>query len=247
MKPLRKQMLASGILLCLSMLLFLGTTIAYFTSKREISNTLTAGNVYVELTEAAVKADKEGNLVEDKTKPRIVGTEVETIHDYGTVFPGQIIHKDPTIKNTGSQSAWIAAKVTITDGAGDIHRIMGFDGYDGIDITMILDGGLLEEKIHVGSWNGHENVWYNDDFAMIQVPDRAEDKYDFYFFVQSALVSDESFTVFDTLTIPGYLSNQQLQELTDFKMTVRAFAVQTNGLENCYKAMKMAFPDYFTF
>ena len=128
MKPLKKQLIASGILLCFSMLLFLGTTIAYFTSSKEVSNTLTAGNVYVELTEAAVKADKEGHLVEDKTKSRIIGTETETIHDYGKVFPGQMIHKDPTIKNTGNQNAWIAAKVTITDGTGDVHKIMGYEG-----------------------------------------------------------------------------------------------------------------------
>jgi len=247
MKQLKNKLLVCNILLCVSILLLVYTTVAYFTDHKEISNTLTAGNVSIELSETAVKPDDAGNLIKDETLPRIVGRETETQHDYGKVSPGQIIHKDPTVKNTGNEMAWVAVKVTLTDGAGDLHKIMGFDGYDGVDITTILTGGLLSQRIHVGTWNGQHDVWYNDNFAMFQVPSRREGTYDFYFFVSAPMEEKQSVTIFDTLTIPGYWDNSQLQELIDFKITVRAFAVQTTGMGTCFEAMQNAFPDYFTF
>ena len=247
MKSLKNKLLVCSIMLCVSILLLVYTTIAYFTARTEISNTLTAGNVSIELTEAAVKPDKSGNLIKDETAPRIVGRPTETVHDYGNVSPGQFIHKDPTIKNTGNQKAWIAAKVTLTDGAGDLHKIMGFDEYDGVDITTIIEGGFLNQKVHVGEWNNHQNVWYNDNFAMFQVPSRAEGTYDFYFFLSAPMEGNKSITIFDSLIIPAYWENSQLQELIDFKITVRAFAVQTTGMGTCFEAMQKAFPTYFAF
>jgi predicted ribosomally synthesized peptide with SipW-like signal peptide len=247
MKLLKNKLLVCNILLCVSILLLLGTTIAYFTDRSEFSNTLTAGNVSITLTEAAVKRGDGGHLVEDASKDRIKGTSDAVVHDYGTIFPGQEIFKDPTIKNVGSEDAYIAAKLTVTDGAGDIHKVLGFDGYQGLDITLLLGGGVFDEAIHVGNWNGHQNVWYNDHYAMVQVPNMVEGRYDFYFFFNAALAEDEEALLFDSMIIPAELDNSHLQEFTDFKMTVRAFAVQTGGLENCYDAMTKAFPSYFSF
>lgn len=247
MKLLKNKLLVCNILLCISILLLIGTSLAYFTDRTEFTNTLTAGNVSISLTEAAVKKNAAGHLVEDTSKERIKGASEATIHHYGVVFPGQEIYKDPTVRNTGSEDAWVAAKLTITDGTGDIHKVLGFSGYEGLDLTLLLSGGVFDESIHVGNWNGHENAWYNDRFAMVQVPNMAEGRYDFYFFFNTALASDEEITLFNSLMIPPYLNNDQLHEFVDLQMTVRAFAVQTGGLENCYDAMTMAFPSYFTF
>ena len=247
MKLLKNKLLVCNILLCVSILLLLGTTIAYFTDRSEFTNTLTAGNVSISLTEAAVKKAEGGHLVEDTSVDRIKGTSDAVVHDYGTVFPGQEIYKDPTVKNVGSENAWIAAKLTITDGVGDIHKVLGFGGYEGLDITLLLSGGVLDEAVHVGNWNGHHDVWYNDHYAMVQVPNMVEGRYDFYFFFNSALATDEEALLFDSLTIPEWLDNEHLQEFAELKITVRAFAVQTGGLYSCYDAMTKAFPSYFSF
>lgn len=247
MKLLKNKLLICNILLCLTILLLIGTTVAYFSDKSEFSNTLTAGNVSIKLTEAAVKRADTGNLVEDTSADRIKGTADAVTHDYGVVFPGQEIYKDPTVENVGSEDAWIAAEVVFNDGSGDLHKIYGYEGDLGIDIELILTGGLLDEKVHVGTWNGIHKVCYNDNYAMAQVANPAENEYAFYFFFNKKFASGDSATLFDTLYIDDFLDGNALSELRDLKITVRAFGVQTGGFETCFDAMTTAFSEYFYF
>lgn len=247
MKSIKAKLIVSNVLLGVLTLLLIGVTIAYFTDTKQISNTLTSGNVRIMLSEAAVKSDGAGNLVEDNTKTRIFGKNDATIHDYGTIYPGQTIYKDPTIQNTGTNDAWIAAKVTITDGQGDLHKIIGYEGYQEIDIETLLGGRLLAEKVHVGTWNGIENVCYNERYAMVQVADVAEGEFSFYFFFLSTFKQGDSEVLFDTLSIPAEWNNAEMQELIDLDIKIQAFASQTQEMESCFDAMKTAFPDYFKF
>ena len=53
----------SGILLGLLVVLLVATTLAYFSDTRQVTNTITAGNVEIVLSEAQVKPDSTGNLV----------------------------------------------------------------------------------------------------------------------------------------------------------------------------------------
>ncbi|MBO5479909.1 MAG: hypothetical protein J6A63_01810 [Clostridia bacterium] len=238
---------ALAFVLLLSIMLT-GGTLAYFTDSREDISVFTAGNVYITLTEAEVQADAVGNLVEDPSKDRIEGAELgaeETIKDYGKIYPGQTIYKDPTITNTGDNGAWIAAKVVVSDGRGDIHKLMGYYGVDFIDIEVLLHGGLLDEYIHVGAWNGIQNVCHNDNYAMVQVADRANGVYEFYFFMLKATQKGDEIVLFDTMSIVPEWDNAQMCELVDLKIKVQAFAVQTFGFESCFDAMKGAFATHF--
>ena len=235
------------VILCVAVIIATGGTLAYFTDSKEMTSVYTSGNVYIELTESAVKADASGNLVKDEEKPRIVGGSLDgaTVNDYGVVFPGQTIYKDPTIKNVGLGKAWIAAKVIVTDGAGDLHKLFGYSEGDDIDITCFLDGGLLAESKHVKVWNGIENVCVGDDFAMAQVADRGNGRYEFFFFMLEEVDSDESVVLFDTMFIDPYLSGTDMLEFIQLTITVQAFAVQTFGFSDCYLAMRGAFEEHF--
>ena len=236
--------------------IFLGTaigrTIAFFTASKESEGIFTLGNVYIEMTEAAVKYDAAGNLIEDLESPRVIAADTTdggapSIHDYGVVTPGQVIHKDPTITNIGDINAWMAAKVIIEDGTGDIHRLFKFnDYYDDIDIERFLSGGLLEERVHVDDWMGNESVCFNDNYAMVQIANRADNTYEFYFIMLNQFAPGESFEVFETLYINQHFGNNEMLELKDFKITVQAFATQTSGFESCYDAMTTAFPKHFS-
>lgn len=247
MKIAKKSLFIHALLLGVSLILFASTTYAYFTSHKQSTGTITAGNVSIALSEAAVVADSGGNLVEDTSSPRIFGGTEEVFRDYGKIYPGQSIYKDPTILNTGTENAFIAAKVIITDGDGDIHRVMGFPGYDDIDITWLIGGGLLGETAHFGTWNGIENVTYNDKFAMIQIPDRQEGRYEFCIFMLSPFEQGEDVTVFEQMAIPPEWTSEQMKELVDIKITVKAYGVQVFGFESCFEAMTKAFPGHFDF
>ena len=185
--------------------------------------------------------------MEDNNATRIFGGKDATIHDYGKVYPGQTIHKDPTIQNVGTNDAWIAAKVTITDGAGEIHKVVGYADYEGIDIELLLSGGLLDEKVHVGTWNGIQNVCFNERYAMVQVPNASEGRFEFYFFFLDKFEQTKEEVLFDALNIPIEWNNEEMQEFADFNIKIQAFASQTEGMGSCFEAMQKAFPDYFQF
>lgn len=226
-------------------------SVAFFTDSKESAGVFTAGNVYIELTEAATKRDSKGNLIADPDAARIAGGEIAdggatVLHNYGVVFPGQTICKDPTITNVGDDRAWIAAKVIIEDGAGDIHRLFQYsEFYDEIDIELLLSGGLLDEMIHVSDWNGYESVCHNDRYAMIQIANHSAGRYEFYFLMLNSFAPDESVMIFDTLSIHPMFGNAEMQEFRDLKVTVQAFAVQTFGFSSCLEAMTEAFPEHF--
>ena len=246
------RLIASILLFAVSITMASAATIAFFTDARQSTGVFTAGNVYVELTEAAVKPDRYGNLVEDTERDRIYGAELSdetsvVLHDYGIVFPGQTIHKDPIVKNVGSESAWIAVKVIIEDGNGDIHRLFGYnDQTNEIDIELLITGGLLDEHVHVGLWNNISGVCHNDNYAMVQVADRRSGKYEFYFFIANTLGSGDSVEIFDTVVIDPFFGNAEMQEFRELKVTVQAFAVQKYGFDNCFEAMKRAFSKHFS-
>lgn len=238
------------IILAAAVSLATSSTLAFFTDSRESTGVFTAGNVYIELTEAAVVADARGNLVEDTTAGRIVGTEISganpTVHNYGYVFPGQRIHKDPTIKNVGNDTAWVAAKVIIEDGGGDVHKLYGYSNdYDDIDIERLIGGALLDEDVHVGTWNGNDYVCYNDNYAMVQIANRADGKYEFFFFIERPLAKGETVEIFDTFYVDSDFGNTEMQEFRELKVTVQAFGVQQFGFLSCYEAMTTAFSSNF--
>ncbi len=247
-KTVKVNLYAICVLLLVVSLAFVGVSYAYFTSARELSTTLTSGAVRITLSEAAVKADGSGDLVEDPASPRIVGKAGhEVVNDYGHVGPGMRIYKDPTITNTGTVPAWVAAKVTLTDGNGDLHRLMGYPGYDEIDIEQLLTGALLDETVHVREWNGIADVCVNDHYAMIQVSSHATGTYEFFFLILQPVDVGGSVTIFDEVVFDPMWSNAEMQELANLKIHVQAFGVQTYQLDSCLQAMVEAFPEHFPF
>ena len=249
-KLTKLNILAIALILCVAIIAAASGSLAYFSDTREMTNVFTVGNVYISLTEAAVKDDGRGNLIEDPDAERFVGVAIDSTddatHNYGMLFPGRTVHKDPTITNTGDDEAWIAAKIILTDGEGDINNIFGYENSEQIDIKALLSGGLLGEAAHFGTWNGIEGVRYNDRYAMVQKADARNGVYEFYFYVHASMLSGESVELFDTLFVDPEFSNADMQELVNLEITVQAFAVQTFGFADCYTAMHTAFPEHFT-
>ena len=243
-KP-KMQLFLSACFLLLSILMLVGTTVAYFTAQKQYSHTLTTGNVTIELTEAAVK-NENGHLVKDESKDRVRGGGDVVVHDYGAVYPGMKIYKDPTIENTGTNEAWVAARITLTDGTGQLHKVIGYEGYDEIDLLSLLSGGaLVAEQLLIGEWNGIEEVYFNDSFAMVQKADKARGEYHFYCFFLQPLAREQQVTVFEQLEIPADWNHAELQEVEALKITVTAYGVQLLDLDSCYQAMTLAFPEDF--
>lgn len=246
-KVVKFNLYMSCILLATFILMFIGVSLAYFTSFKQASATFISGTVELTLVESEVIPDEAGNLVKDPTGGMIVGKAEEVVNDYGRVYPGMTICKDPTITNTGDKPEWIAAKVTFTDGRGDLHKIMGYSGYEEIDIEKLLAGGLLDEHVELKDWNGISDVCINEKYAMIQKASQAEGKYEFFFLMLKPLDVGEQVTLFDKVEFNQMWNNAQMQELVDLKINVQAFGVQTFQMNDCLHAMVTAFPEHFPF
>ena len=247
-KIVKFNLYMSFIILMVFVLMFLAATIAYFSDTSQVSSVLTSGNVKIALSESAVKRDASGNLVADSTQPRIFGKEDDdVVNDYGRVYPGMTICKDPTIRNTGNAAEWVAAKVTITDGSGDLHKVIGYTGYQEIDIERLLSGGLLDEQVDVEDWNGFEDVCVNDRYAMIQTANTAEGKYEFFFLMLQPLGVGEEVKIFDKVVFNQAWTSEHMKELADLKIHVQAYGVQIFQMEDCLQAMTSAFPEHFPF
>lgn len=245
MNKAKMQVISAGVFFALSLLMLLGTTFAYFSDTKQVTNTITVGNVAIELTEAAVKRDNSGNLVEDASAPRVKGGADTTIRDYGVIYPGISIYKDPTIKNIGNSDAWIAAKITITDGVGDISKVIGYEDVAGIDIGMLLSGGLLGEGCYFGEWNGIQDALYNDKFAIVQKADNRLGEYVFYVFFHNTFAPGAQEMLFDHFIIPEDWSGDMMQEFRELTIHIQAFGVQVFDLDSCYEAMTKAFSAHF--
>lgn len=161
-------------------LIVVGSTLAFFTSQGNVDNVVTMGNVKISLTEPNYK-------------------------DSGIVVPGQTIVKDPTVTNTGSNTAYIRCKIDIT----------GLDGSNE-DITMTRKTQLLR-GIVFGDPNdgGSAAKW---------VPAG-----DGYFYYQEKLASNESVVFFSSVKIPESWDN----DLADrkFHINVTAEAIQADNFD----------------
>lgn len=247
-KVIKFNLYMSGILLLVFVMMFLGATIAYFSDNAKTSTILTSGNVKITLSEAAVIQDASGNFVEDLSKPRIFGSvEAVVVDDSIRVYPGMRIFKDPTITNTGDAPEWIAARVTLTAGSGDLHKILGYPNYDEIDIEKLLTGGLLDEHVDVEDWNGIPDVCVGERYVMIQKPNRAEGAYEFYFLMLRPVEVGEHVTIFESIVFDPMWTGAHMQEMAELQIHVQAYGVQLFQLESCLQAMTSAFPDHFAF
>lgn len=240
---MKKKISAIALIACLLVLGLGGATYAYFTDTKKVENTFTSGNVAIELSEAEVKNDGLGNLIEDVDADRILGNATK---DYGVLFPSQTIFKDPTIKNTGSLDAYMGAIITVEDKNGNVADLIGIDGTNLIDINAIISGGVLGEipNMSATNYNGLDAV-ANDDYVVIQKVEN--DSYKFFVFALKPQAKDAEIELFNTLTINADWDNAEMENFKDFSITVDAYATQTLGFADAYTALTSAFSTQFSF
>ena len=98
---MKKKILAACLVVCLLATAVIGTTLAYFTDTKTVTNSFTAGNVTITLDEA--KVDENGKALES-------GERV-TANTY-RLYPDKSYDKDPTIHvDDNSEKCYLFVKV----------------------------------------------------------------------------------------------------------------------------------------
>ena len=190
-------------------------TMAYLTSTDEVQNTFTVGQVKITLDEAKVNPD--GTLVykEDGQTP----VDRVSTNSY-KLLPGHTYNKDPmvTVLN-GSEASYIKMTVTFSK-ASALDAIFAPTG---ADLTSIFNG------------YDSDNWIYKDNTKDATADTRT---YEFWYKeTVGAPTADVALdALFDSITVPGEITNEQLATIEGMTITVNAYAIQADGFANADEA-----------
>ena len=215
-KNMKKKLLIMSVAMVLVCAFAVGMTIAYLTSTDEVVNTFTVGNVRIKLDEADV--DEYGRVPQGSPAPRVKANSYKLI-------PGHTYTKDPTVTVlSGSEESYIKMTVTFSKSreldaifaptGADLTSI--FKGYD--STNWICKGNTEDASANTRTYE----FWYKEAVA---APD--------------ADVALDA--LFDSITVPGNINNNQLATIEGMTITVNAYAIQADGFEGNAEAAWAAF------
>lgn len=205
-----KKKLMTVLALVLVVAMSVAGTYAYLTSQDTVVNTFTVGDVQIKLDEA--KANPDGSLA--------AGTERVKANSY-KLLPGHKYNKDPMVTVlSGSESSYVKMTVTFSN-ASQLDAIFAPDG--GADMTSIFNGYDSANWIYMG--NTEDTVantrtyefWYKETVA-----------------APNADVALDA--LFDSITVPGTIDNDQLATIKGMTITVNAYAIQADGFNDAADA-----------
>ena len=178
-------------------------TMAYLTSNDEVVNTFTVGNVQIKLDEA--KANTDGSLSDNgATRVKANSYKLLTGHTY---------NKDPMVTVLkGSESSYVKMTVTFSH-ANELDAIFApnganmtsiFNGYD--SNTWIYKGNVKDTAANTRTYE----FWYEETVA-------------------APTADVELDALFDSITVPGTITNKQLATIQNMTITVNGYAIQADG------------------
>lgn len=206
-----KKKLMTVLALVLVIAMSVAGTYAYLTSQDTVTNTFTVGNVAIKLDEA--KANPDGSLYDNGV------TRVDA-NSY-KLLPGHTYNKDPMVTVLeGSEECYVKMTVTFSD-AADLDAIFAPNG--GADMTSIFNGydstSWELKNVTKDTQNNTRTYefWYKDT-------------------VEALNADVELDALFESITVPGNITNTQLATIKGMTITVNAYAIQADGFANAEAA-----------
>ena len=209
-------------------------TMAYLTSTDTVENTFTVGNVKITLDEAKVNTD--GTLA--APAERVKANEYK-------LLPGHTYTKDPTVTvKAVSESSYVRMKVTFNNAADIIAMCtdpeFAEDGPTGVENAFPLIRMVKFVEANAAKWDGiiPDNMVDTEDMladTKYFAYDKAADTLTYYFYTETVAAPDADVklaVLFDEITVPEWVTGDQLAELNNFKITAVAEAIQADGFAN---------------
>lgn len=179
-------------------------TMAYLTDNKTVTNTFTVGQVKIKLDEAKVTPD--GKPVADAA--RVAENSYKLI-------PGHTYNKDPMVTVLkDSEASYIKMTVTFSN-AKELDAIFAPNG---ADMTKIFNGYDSANWIDKGN-----------------TKDETKNTRTYEFWYKEAVGAPNGNValdaLFDSITVPGTITNEQLATIEGMTITVNAYAIQADGFE----------------
>ncbi len=207
-------------------------TMAYLTDTEKVVNTFTVGKVSISMDESRVNEmgqplTAEGEVAgEGDTVQRVTGVAeganaTNTYH----LMPGHTYTKDPVIyiDDTTSAEAYLYVKLEIGDNA-DLKALLAKynlsdDLWDLLTGSTQADWNALAGAVDANNGSGTYLLTYKEKVNK----DTADIK------------------LFESITVPQAFTNEDLEMLDAFSITVTAYAVQVDGFEDAAAAWNATF------
>ena len=186
---------------------------AYLTDNESKENVFTIGNVDIELLEPSWEID--GETVLDAN-----GNEIPDFAE--NVLPGQVIDKDPQIKNVGSNDAYVFMKVTVpkdwaitADEDGELEN-------NGENVQT----ELFTYEIDRDNWRQISGYYENDDGSVTR-----------YYAYKAVLPADDTddanvtTPLFESVQLANVI-NTAFTKTTDTNIKIEAYAIQCDAIPN---------------
>lgn len=210
-------------------------TMAYLTSTDTVTNTFTVGKVEIKLDEAKVTAD--GIPVE--------GAARVTENSY-KLMPGNTYTKDPTVTvKAGSEASYVRMKVTFNNATKIIALCTDPEyadsGPTGVENAFPLIRMVKFVETNAAKWDGiiPDNMVDTEDMladAKYFAYDETADTLTYIFYYRETVTAPTADVVlpvlFDSITVPGWTTGEQLKALNNFRITVVAEAIQAGNFAN---------------
>lgn len=231
MKKTKKALLLAACAVLLVAASVMGT-MAYLTSKDEVKNTFTVGNIKINLDEA--KVDQMGDPIQGEKRVKENSYKLIPKHTYV---------KDPTVTVLKkSEDCYVRLKVTFNN-ATEIIKLctdpeFAEDGPTGVENAFPLIRMVSFVEANAAKWDGiiPDNMVDTEEMladAKYFAYDKATDTLTYYFYYNEIVSAVDTDTVlpllFESITVPEWVTGEQLAELKDFKINVVAEAIQADG------------------
>lgn len=213
-------------------------TMAYLTDSKDVKNTFTVGNVAIKLDEA--KVDENGTQVVDKDGNPVARV---TENEY-KLLPGHTYVKDPTVTVlTPSVASYVRMKVTFNNADKIIALCTDpkyADEVTGVENAYPLIRMVKFVEANAAKWDGiiPDNMVDTEDMLanskyFVKGTDNTLTYYFYYNETVAAPTADVVLeTLFDSITVPEWVTGDQLAKLKDFQINVVAEAIQADGFKN---------------
>jgi len=184
----RKIIIVLLALLGIAVLSIVGT-MAYFSNTATFKSVFVIGDgVEIELTEPLWQQDYPNGVAEFSD-------------------PGQVIRKDPTVNNLGSD-CWVRFKLELKDANGNM-----ITGNQANDIWSLIDD-------------------WNSEFVLDSNYSDSDNGIRYYNYTKILKQGANPQTLFEKIEIPSSWTMSRIENLGTFKIMVYAQAIQTAGFEN---------------
>lgn len=249
---MKKKILVLSITLAMLIVAITSFTLAYLTDSQKATNTFTIGNVKIKLIEQQRGEEGLEEFEQNKKLLPIVGSAQGAKDEYGMPVAKNYVDKMITIKNTGSEKAYIRAYFAIPSALDDGYEtfnaslnVLHFNfGNKVVNGTVSSTLGVEWTWQHDGKWNYFEttmdgikyNVYYADYYKALDKDETTERFVDGVYLDKSFDMKDDGAYAFGKKLVldEGW-------DWSNVSCPVYAVACQAEGFDNATAAIEEAF------